>query len=80
MLNLHPKPKVTGFADLHDEYLPEQNDKLSYGRLRVWNMILAGPMQVILSTLLGLLGNLPLGLKNQQDTSLEMSVIIFATS
>lgn len=36
-------------------------------------------MQVILSTLLGLLGSFPVGLQSQQDIHPELSAVIFAT-
>lgn len=42
-------------------------------------MSLAELMQVILSTLLGLLGSFPVGLQSQQDVNLELSAVIFAT-
>ena len=42
-------------------------------------MSLAGLMQVILNTFLGLLVSFPVGLQNQQDINLELSTIIFAT-
>lgn len=42
-------------------------------------MSLAELMQVILSTLLGLLGSFPVGLQSQQDINLGLSAVIFAT-
>lgn len=80
MPKLHPKTKVTGHANLHENSLPGKNYNLSYNRLRVGHMTLAGPIKIIPSTLLGLLENFSLGLQSQWDISLELYVFIFVTS
>lgn len=80
MPKLHPKTKVTGYANLQENSLPGKNYNLSCNRLRVGNMTFAGPIKIILSTLLGLLENFSLGLQSQWDISLELYVFIFVTS
>lgn len=73
-LTFTPKTKDTGYAKPHEDFLPGPDDKLSYNWLRVTSMTLARPIQVIQSTLLGLLDNLSLELQRQQDISLELWV------